>query len=266
MKRRVESKVKGMNTQDGAGVKLTRVLGHNTANDLNPFLMLDSFDSQNYDDYKAGFPTHPHRGIETISYIHRGGITHEDSMGNRHRITDRQVQWMCAGSGILHSETFQEEEHLLGLQIWINLPSEHKMCEPDYLEREGKETEEDFGTRTVYSSKENSGSPYTPLIMEVLEIKEGETATVHMDQEDRSYAFTLVGDVSIEGEFVEEKTAASLTDGDLVDIKAETDAVVVVLAAPKLSEPIAWGGPVVMNTQEELRLAFKELQTGQFIK
>lgn len=266
MNRKVIGKVKGHWTEDGAGVKLVRVLGHDTADALNPFLMLDSFDSKNYDDYKAGFPTHPHRGIETISYIHKGGITHEDSLGNKHRITDKQVQWMRAGSGILHSETFEEEDHLLGLQIWVNLQKEHKMTEPHYLERSGEVIEEDFGIRTIYSSKENSGSPYVPLLMEVLEIEEGKTASITMDPTDRSYLFTLVGQIEISGETVEEKTAAVLGEGEQVEMTALTDAVIVALAAPPLHEPIAWGGPIVMNTREELGQAFAELRTGEFLK
>lgn len=267
MNRKIEKTFKGMDTQDGAGVRLTRVLDKSTAVTMNPFVMLDSFDSKNFDDYRAGFPTHPHRGIETVSYIHKGGITHEDSLGNKHRITDRQVQWMNAGSGIMHSETFQEEEHLLGLQIWINLPSDKKMSHPSYLERKGKVTEEDFGIRSIYSSKEDSGSENVPVIFEVLEIKAGETAEVKMDENDRSYLFTLVGGISVEGEEIGEKTAALLSDGDSVKISAlDEDTVTVVLAAPKLTEQIAWGGPIVMNTKEELMEAFKELQNDTFIK
>lgn len=266
MNRKVKNLIKGIETSDGAGVRLNRVISHRHTDELNPFLMLDAFDSKNYEDYRAGFPTHPHRGIETITYIHRGGITHEDSLGNRHSIRDHQVQWMVAGSGIMHSETFKEEDHLLGLQLWLNMPKVHKMESPDYLERKGKVIEEDFGIRRVYSTKDDSGSPYTPVLLQVLEIDKGKEAKINMDSEDRSYLFTLLGEVTIEEDFVEEKTAAVLTEGDQLVVRADSKAVILVIAAAPLEEPWAWGGPIVMNTDEELAQAFSELRNGTFIK
>ena len=132
MGRKVDKKVTGYATQDGAGVKLHRVLGHSTVRDYDPLLMLDSFDSENPDDYIAGFPLHPHRGIETITYMSRGEMEHKDSLGNKGVIRDGQVQWMTAGSGILHEEMPQPVERMLGVQIWLNLPAKDKMCPPAY--------------------------------------------------------------------------------------------------------------------------------------
>ena len=132
MKRHVKRIIKGYQTSDGAGVKLTRVIGSQDVDDVDPFLMLDVFDSTNPSDYTAGFPFHPHRGIETFTYLIHGIIEHQDSLGNKGIITDGQAQWMTAGSGIIHQEMPKTAPRMLGLQLWINLPKKDKMCEPAY--------------------------------------------------------------------------------------------------------------------------------------
>ena len=132
MERKIINQVAGFRTQDGAGVNLVRVLGNKTVQDYDPILMLDSFDSENPDDYTAGFPMHPHRGIETISYLYRGQMTHRDSLGNEDTIRDGEVQWMTAGSGILHEEKLPASDKLLGVQLWLNLPAKDKMVPPTY--------------------------------------------------------------------------------------------------------------------------------------
>lgn len=142
MERKVMKQVKGFRTQDGAGVNLVRVLGNGTIKDYDPILMLDSFDSTNPDDYTAGFPMHPHRGIETISYLYRGHMTHKDSLGNEDTIGDGEVQWMTAGSGILHEEKLPVSEKLLGVQLWLNLPAKDKMVPPAYHSIKNSEIKE----------------------------------------------------------------------------------------------------------------------------
>ena len=132
MERKVRHQVKGYRTQDGAGVNLVRVLANRTVDEYDPILMLDSFDSTNPDDYTAGFPLHPHRGIETISYIYHGKMVHKDSLGNEDAISDGEVQWMTAGSGILHEERLPASERMLGVQLWLNLPAKDKMTHPAY--------------------------------------------------------------------------------------------------------------------------------------
>jgi redox-sensitive bicupin YhaK (pirin superfamily) len=134
MERKIKKKVTGFQTQDGAGVKLVRVLGHQTVEDYDPILMLDSFDSRNPKDYIAGFPMHPHRGIETISYVYKGQMMHKDSLGNSDTVGDGGVQWMTAGSGILHEERLPESERLLGVQLWLNMPGDRKMTPPGELQ------------------------------------------------------------------------------------------------------------------------------------
>ncbi|MCD8163839.1 MAG: pirin family protein [Synergistaceae bacterium] len=134
MERKIIKTVQGQMATDGAGVRLVRVLGHETVRDFDPFLMLDSFDSRNPDDYTAGFPFHPHRGIETITYLIEGEMEHQDSLGNRGTIHGGESQWMTAGSGIMHQEMPMAGPRMLGLQIWLNLPQEDKMTAPRYFD------------------------------------------------------------------------------------------------------------------------------------
>ena len=132
MERTINHQITGYNTRDGAGVSLVRVLGNRTVDLYDPILLLDSFDSANPEDYRAGFPLHPHRGIETISYVYKGRMTHRDSLGHEDTIGDGEVQWMTAGSGILHEEMLPDSERLLGVQLWLNLPARDKMVPPAY--------------------------------------------------------------------------------------------------------------------------------------
>lgn len=142
MNRKVTRKVKGFRTTDGAGVSLVRVLGNQTVKEFDPILMLDSFDSTNPDDYTAGFPLHPHRGIETISYIYKGQMVHKDTLGNEDGISDGEVQWMNSGSGIQHAESLPESERMLGVQLWLNLPQKEKMSKPSYHSIKNADIEE----------------------------------------------------------------------------------------------------------------------------
>ena len=142
MERKIIQQVRGFGTKDGAGVSLVRVLGNQTVQEYDPILMLDSFDSTNPDDYTAGFPMHPHRGIETISYVYRGFMTHKDSLGNEDTIGDGEVQWMTAGSGIMHEEKLLAAERILGVQLWLNLPAKDKMVPPAYHSIKNSEIEE----------------------------------------------------------------------------------------------------------------------------
>lgn len=163
MNRKIETKVKGFRTKDGAGVSLVRVLGHDNVKDFDPILMLDSFDSLNPEDYTAGFPIHPHRGIETISNLAEGRMLHRDSLGNEDMIESGEVQWMTAGSGILHEEQFPASERMLGVQLWLNLPKKDKMTGPEYksinkadikeIEIEGDIAEEKTALKLTKGSK-----------------------------------------------------------------------------------------------------------------
>ena len=267
--------VTGKPAVDGAGVKLTRVLGGETIEDFDPFLMLDSFDSTNPEDYLRGFPTHPHRGIETITYLVDGELAHEDSLGNKGLIIPGASQWMTAGSGILHQEMPQEAERLLGLQLWLNLPAAEKMTDPKYFdihpENVGVAENSCATVRVISGSYEgvNGAKPHhiQATLLDV-SLKEGQSIEIPVKEDETVFIFSLLGDVMVTGEIFQEKTALLLKDGNQVEVSAlpgET-ARFILASAPALHEPIAWGGPIVMNTREELQLAFDELRAGTFIK
>lgn len=277
--RTVMNKVQGFRTVDGAGVHLVRVLGNQTVDVYDPILMLDSFDSTNPADYTAGFPMHPHRGIETISYVYKGAMQHKDSLGSEDTVTDGGVQWMTAGSGILHEEKLPAVERMLGVQLWLNLPKKYKMVPPAYHAIPSEAIEEvtfDGGYLRLLagnyvdgSGKEHSGyqSKYLPLDYYDIHLEGNQSITISTKEEASILVFTLLGDIVIGEEAVPVKTAAKLSRGESVTIKANSEgAQVLFVSSEVLGEPIAWGGPVVMNTQEELREAFTELREGTFLK
>lgn len=274
MERKIKKQVTGFRTKDGAGVNLVRVLGHGTVEDYDPILMLDSFDSTNPDEYTAGFPIHPHRGIETISYVYRGKMTHRDSLGNEDTIGDGEVQWMTAGSGILHEEKLPASERLLGVQLWLNLPAKDKMVPPAYCSIKNSEIEEiELGNGKLrllagkFNDKEGFVSKYLPLDYYDIHLNPN-TSIVIETEEDRSVmVFTLLGDAYIGGELVKEKTAVKLSAGNHVEIKAsDKKSQVLFISSKKLGEPVSWGGPIVMNTKEELNRAFDDLKRGTFLQ
>ena len=274
MERKISKQVTGFRTQDGAGVHLVRVLGHGTVETYDPILMLDSFDSTNPDDYTAGFPLHPHRGIETISYVYRGKMTHRDSLGNEDTIGDGEVQWMTAGSGILHEEKLPASERMLGVQLWLNLPAKDKMVPPAYRSIKNAEIEEiplDNGKIRLLAGKykDHAGfvSQYLPLDYYDIHLNPNTTTVIETDPDRSIMVFTLLGDASIGGELVKEKTGVKLTAGERVVIGAvQQPAQVLFVSSKMLGEPVAWGGPIVMNTKEELNKAFDDLRKGTFIQ
>ena len=273
MERKIKQQVRGFRTQDGAGVNLVRVLGNRTVQEYDPILMLDSFDSTNPEDYTAGFPLHPHRGIETISYVYRGQMTHKDSLGNEDTIGDGEVQWMTAGSGILHEEKLPAAERLLGVQLWLNLPAKDKMVPPAYRSIKNSEIQEiELESVTVrllageYEGRRGYLSKYLPLDYYDVHLKPNASIVLNTENDRSVMVFTLLGDAYIGGEFVTEKTAVKLTSGDYVEIKStDQNAQVLFISSTLLAEPIVWGGPIVMNTKEELNKAFDDLREGTFL-
>jgi redox-sensitive bicupin YhaK (pirin superfamily) len=274
MERKIKQEVRGFRTQDGAGVNLVRVLGHGTIEEYDPILMLDSFDSVNPDEYIAGFPMHPHRGIETISYVYRGYMTHKDSLGNEDTIGEGEVQWMTAGSGILHEEKLPASERLLGVQLWLNLPAKDKMVPPAYHSIKNSDIEEiefDWGKLRLlageFEGRKGYMSKYLPLDYYDLHIKANEALILNTDNDRSIMMFTLLGDAYIGDELVKEKTAVKLSLGEQVKVRAsDKDAQVLFVSSTLLSEPVAWGGPIVMNTKEELSKAFDDLKKGTFLQ
>ena len=274
MERKIKNPATGFRTRDGAGVELVRVLGHDTAEEFDPILMLDSFDSTDPDQYTAGFPMHPHRGIETITYVYRGQITHRDSLGNEDTIADGEVQWMTAGSGILHEEKLPAAERLLGVQLWLNMPAKNKMSAPSYNSLTSSQIRKIMlyhGKPRLlageYEDTKGYASKYLPLDFYELHLDPNASAVINTDRERSVMIFTLSGDAYIGGELVREKTAVKLTSGDHVEIMAtDKNAQVLFVSSTFLNEPVAWGGPIVMNTKEELSKAFEDLKNGTFLK
>lgn len=273
-KRTVVHQVRGFRTKDGAGVSLVRVLGAETMQQYSPILMLDSFDSTDPTEYTAGFPIHPHRGIETISYIYQGRMEHKDSIGFSDAISDGEVQWMTAGSGILHEERLPASKRLLGVQLWLNLPAKDKMVSPAYYSIKREEIPKvalqggharvlagSFGEIKGFQSR------YLPLDYYDVHVEAGQTVEIPVREGFEALAFTLLGEAVIGGSTIAEKTAVKLSAGDSLTLTAgEAAAQVLVVAAAPLQESIAWGGPIVMNTQEELQSAFAELRNGTFLR
>ena len=276
MKRReIIRQVRGERAVDGAGVRLVRVLGSRDVEDFDPFLMLDSFDSVDPADYLAGFPMHPHRGIETVTYLISGRIDHEDSLGNKGSILSGECQWMTAGSGILHQEMPKASERMLGFQLWLNLPRAEKMATPAYLPltRESIPGAAGDGAEIrVLSGRFGETRSVTPphipaSILDVSLPKGGEITLPTRDGE-TVFIFLIEGGAVIGGAGVPEKTAVLFGPGDGICVGAPPDSALRFLffSAKPLREPVAWGGPIVMNTQAELLQAFRELREGTFIR
>lgn len=273
--RTVKKLVRGQPTVDGAGVHLVRVLGNGTVEDFDPFLMLDSFDSENPDDYTKGFPQHPHRGIETVTYLISGEIDHEDSLGNKGRIGPGQSQWMTAGSGIIHQEMPQAAKRMLGFQLWINLPREDKMTDPLYFDiREDDigQTTIDTATVRVISGEFKGVRGAQPHFIQAtlldVSLPVGKTVTLPTKAGENVFAFLIEGNAVIGGDEIAEKTAVLFGEGDGISVTAPADkpARFIFFSGKPLGEPVAWGGPIVMNTREELKQAFADLDEGNFIR
>ncbi len=266
--------VRGTPAVDGAGVHLVRVLGHSNVIDFDPFLMLDSFDSTNPDDYTAGFPRHPHRGIETLTYLIHGQIDHRDSLGNKGSIRDGQAQWMTAGSGIEHEEMPQPVNRILGVQLWINLPRKDKMTTPKYFDVSEKaigQKEIEGGVLRVlagsYEGVEGAKGHHLPISFYDIDLKAGASFTIDRKQGENAFIFSILGQVTVGGETYAEKTALLLSPGDRITVTAtDGPARFFYFQGPKLNEPIAWAGPVVMNTQAELQQAAQDIRQGTFVK
>jgi len=274
-KRRIIKTVHGHQTTDGAGVRLVRVLGNRDVEDFDPFLMLDSFDSTNPDDYIAGFPLHPHRGIETITYLISGRIEHEDSLGNKGVILSGESQWMTAGSGILHQEMPKPSDRMLGFQLWLNLPRIEKMADPAYLTITPDmipEVRKDAMEVHVLSGHFEDAVGVTPRHIPAsifdIALVTGGTAELPTAPDETAFVFLIEGDAVIDGQPIPAKTAVLFGPGDLISVSAPAASALrfIFFSGKALHEPIAWGGPIVMNTNEELNHAFDELRRGTFIK
>lgn len=276
-KRTVAKLIQAIDSQDGAGVKLKRSLGRSTTTRVDPFLMLDAFSSANPDDYIAGFPPHPHRGFETVTYMLDGHMIHRDHMGNEGDLRAGGVQWMTAGRGVIHEERPQMTEGLMrGFQLWINLPAREKMKSAAYQNIEpedipamtlnnGSIVKVIAGTLELeghtLSGPINSGS--TQAIYLDVKVAKGEELTLPIADKLNAFVYLFEGSATIGGQALSENSAAVLTAGDVVSIStADQSARLLVIAGKAIGEPIAQYGPFVMNTMEEVEQAMQDYQNN----
>lgn len=275
--RRVLNTIRALETSDGAGVRLKRALGHNPSVRLDPFLMLDAFSSDNPDDYIAGFPAHPHRGFETVTYLIEGHMRHRDHLGNQGDLKQGGVQWMTAGRGIIHEEMPQQQDGLLrGFQLWINLPAKEKMKPAGYRDIADSEMprldlpgggqikaiagEITVGGETLTAPV--AGGSTEPLYLDIL-LRPGEDLTIPLPVGHNAFLYLFEGGVAVGDEPVPNEHTVTLTDGDTVDLQAGKDGARLLLIAGKpIREPVAQYGPFVMNTQAEIEQALNDYRNG----
>ena len=263
---------------DGAGVKLFRLFSNAEAHLLDPFLLLDSFGSGEPEDYMAGFPWHPHRGIETVTYMIKGEVDHADSLGNSGAIKSGEVQWMTAGSGIIHQEMPRRTPgKSIGFQLWVNLPAKEKMCAPTYRGMTAREIPGikigDARAKIICGKVGGVAGPVHGLAAEAEYLDVSLPAGGKMAHKTKPaysvFAFVYGGECQFGAEFtpVKEGQVALFSAGDEISAHAAgKPAKFLLVSGMPLGEPIAWGGPIVMNSEKELAQAFEELRKGTFIR
>lgn len=263
---------KGQSVVDGAGVKINRLIGSYKLGDIDPFVLLDEIRSDNPEDYRAGFPTHPHRGIETITYMIEGSFRHRDSRGGGGLLTGGSVQWMTAGKGILHSEMPEDsgDGRLWGYQLWLSLPKKNKMVEPRYqhISPEDIPHVDAGGTSVRIISGEFDGSrgPASNLVKSHyfdVRLSAGSTFEFGVEPDMNSFLYVHTGSLKVCNREVGRKTLARFEQGTNVEIQgtSDGDGFLFIAGVPN-DEPIVRGGPFVMNTAEEIRQAFDDYRNG----
>jgi hypothetical protein len=278
--RTILQQIEGMETSDGAGVNLVRLLGTPRIDMLDPFLMLDAFHSNDPDDYIAGFPDHPHRGFETVTYLLAGTMKHRDNAGHEGILGSGGVQWMSAGRGIIHSEVPQQVDGLMsGFQLWINLPASHKMMEPRYQEYETDlipvEKLASGAAIKVIAGVSPSGieGPVKQFITDIIYMDISLPRDVELELDVpahlNSFIHTYQGDVAVIGLDGDSQPTGNgmtvLTDGDRIKLRGKQESNrMLLLAGEPIREPVARRGPFVMNTEPELVQAFMDYREGRF--
>lgn len=277
--RQIEHLYAGVDTQDGAGVKLTRVLTQKLQERLDPYLMLDNFKSHNPDDYVAGFPNHPHRGFETITYMITGRMRHRDSAGNEGLLQNGGVQWMTAASGVIHSELPEQENGAMeGFQLWLNLPAKDKMNDPWYKDFQSDDlpkysTEDGVDVTVIAGQSHGIEGAVTRDITEPsyldIYLPAGTSFSQAIPADHNAFVFVYRGTIEIAGETVPTKTMAILennadTDGVTITADSSEDTKVILITGRPLGEPIVQYGPFVMNNQQEIMQAVTDFQSGKF--
>lgn len=267
----------GLATSDGGGVKLTRLIGQPGLDMLDPFLLFDSFASDQADDYIKGFPSHPHRGFETVTYLLEGKMRHRDNAGHEGVIQTGGVQWMSAGRGIVHSEMPEQENGLLqGFQLWLNLPSYAKMSEPNYQEfgasdipverwKSGTEVRVIAGTSDAGTEGPVRNTFVQPHYFDI-RLPAGQSFQQHLPEQQQALIYVIDGDLTVgrQAGRLSTKQLGVLGAGESVQLQSQSPSHLLLLSADPLREPVVRGGPFVMNTREEVLQAFEDFQNNRF--
>lgn len=278
--RKIENLVQGIPTSDGAGVKLTRVLTGKLQRRLDPFLMLDVFSTDNPDDYVAGFPDHPHRGFETVTYMLAGLMRHRDSAGHEGLVGNGGVQWMTAGRGVIHSEIPEQQDGAMeGFQLWLNLPAQHKMDAPWYRDFPGETipeyvTPQNVTVRVIAGTSNGVNGAVArettePLYVDI-RLPAGSAFSTALPEGYNAFIYVYRGTVDVEGTQVTSRHMGILanapgSDGVAVSAAGADEARLILIAGKPLNEPIVQYGPFVMNTQDEIRRALSDYSSGEFV-
>jgi len=268
--------IPAMKTQEGAGVTVNRTIGTPALRNFDPFIMLDYFGSDVPDEYIAGFPSHPHRGFNTFTYMLDGYIEHKDSMGNTGNLGPGGAQWMKAASGVIHSEMPKQKNGLMrGFQLWINLPAANKMDTPEYQEYNASafpvvETT-DYQVKVIVGNFAEKSAPIVDDVTNVsyfdVLLKSGRPFTLALPSENRSFLYVFEGDGKLEGQNVATQTFVALADDFQSEfIAGEQGARFIVVSGKPINEPIVQHGPFVMNTRDEIDQAMRDFQSNDFVR
>jgi redox-sensitive bicupin YhaK (pirin superfamily) len=276
--RPVTRMVRGIPASDGAGVKLNRVIGTQLVPDIDPFLMLDEFRSDEAGDYIAGFPDHPHRGFETVTYMLAGRMRHQDNHGHSGQLVPGSVQWMTAGRGIVHSEMPEQDDGLMwGFQLWVNLPAKDKMCEPRYQEFPAESIpvvrpNDGIEVKLIAGALAGAVGPVqgiatNPIYWDVTLAANAQFST-EVPESHQAFLYVFQGDAVVgpnSGQPVTQGHAVVLGSGNTIEMRAGSEGTRLLLIAGRpLQEPVARYGPFVMNTSEEIQQAFRDYREGRF--
>ncbi|MCH8908880.1 MAG: pirin family protein [Candidatus Heimdallarchaeota archaeon] len=278
--RPVKRLIKAKPTIEGAGVHLRRAFGFGDPSEFDPFLLLDDFRNERPEDYLAGFPWHPHRGMETVTYMLHGKIRHEDSLGNKGELRSGDIQWMTAGSGIIHQEMPMQKDGLMrGFQLWVNLPSESKMMQPRYQDITIADVPEvkidnQATVKVLAGTFKDAHGPVTDVVSKptYLDIQvEQETEFIYdLPTNDTSMVYVIGGNGYFDGQkkkLVLDDHLVVFGKGEQIKVTTAKEPVrFLLMSGTPINEPVAWHGPIVMNTREELVNAYDELNKGSFIK
>lgn len=277
--RQVTRVVDAQPSSDGAGVKINRLSGFEPARSMDPFLMLDEIHSDRREEFEAGFPPHPHRGFETVTYMREGGFSHTDSMGNTGTITTGGAQWMTAGSGVIHSEMpGPDADRIHGFQFWLNLPSNEKMQQPSYRDIQGEEVVSgvfgDVTVRLIAGSLKIDGSPMTGVVTGkstsaiIADIGASADASIVLEPDGnlRMQLYVYQGEASVGKQLVRRGQLAYLGEGDGLELSLKSGSGLLLFGGRPINEPVAHYGPFVMNTSDEIMQALRDFQEGTLVR